>query len=448
MGFIQNTPEDRRQMLAAIGVGRIEDLFADIPESVRLKRPLNIPPPLSEVELQRHMMKLAERNTGGASAPIFLGAGYYDHFVPAVVDHLSMRSEFYTAYTPYQPEASQGTLQSIFEYQTLICELTGLPVSNASMYDGASAMAEAALLARGHTGRDEIVVSRAVHPEYRATLATYLHYSGGRIVEVPAVGGMTDGAALAKSLTPKTAALIVQYPNFFGSVEDLAAYAKAAHSVGALFAVVANPVALGLLNRPGDCGVDIVCGEGQPLGNYLWYGGPGFGFFAVREALLRRIPGRLVGQTKDLDGKRAFVLTLQTREQHIRREKATSNICTNQALMALRATIFLSTVGPSGLKQMAALCLQKAHFLADRVAALKGWTLPNKNTPFFHEFVAKPPIPPGPLNERLLAKGYIGGYDLGRAYPELAGHVLFCVTEKRSKDEIDGFVSALAEASA
>ncbi len=446
MDFVQNTPDDIREMLKTIGAGSVADLFADIPEAVRLKRPLAIPAGLSEVELQRHMMALAARNKSGAAMPLFIGAGYYDHFVPVAVDHLSMRSEFYTAYTPYQPEASQGTLQSIFEYQTMISDLTGMAVSNASMYDGATAMVEAALLARAHTGRPDVIVSRAVHPEYRATLATYMRHLDGKMVESPLVGALTDGASLAKLLSGRVAAVIVQYPNFLGGVEEIAALAKAAQGAGALFVVVANPVALGLLERPGALGADIVCGEGQPLGCYIWYGGPGFGFFAVRQELLRRIPGRIVGQTKDLDGKRAFVLTLQTREQHIRREKATSNICTNQALMALRATIFMSILGPSGLRNMANLSLQKAHYLADAVGALKGWSLPLK-APFFHEFVAKSPVPPAELNRRLLEKGYIGGYDLGRAYPELAGHVLFCATEKRTRADIDGFVRALGEAS-
>lgn len=447
MDFIQNTADDTQEMLKTIGAGSVADLFADIPEAVRLKRPLGVPPGLSEVDLQRHMMRLAAKNTSGARAPLFVGAGYYDHFVPVVVDHLSMRSEYYTAYTPYQPEASQGTLQSIFEYQTMISDLAGLPVSNASVYDGATAMVEAALLARAQTGRPDVVVSRAVHPEYRATLATYMKHLEGKVVEAPAAGGLTDGGALSKALDDKAAAVIVQYPNFLGGVEDLAALAKAAQGAGALFVVVANPVALGLLSRPGDLGADVVCGEGQPLGCYIWYGGPGFGFFAVKQELLRRIPGRIVGQTKDIEGKRAFVLTLQTREQHIRREKATSNICTNQALMALRATIFMSTLGPSGLRQMANLCLQKAHYLADRVGGIRGWSLPQRGIPFFHEFVAKSPVAPAELNKRLLAKGYIGGYDLGRAYPELAGHVLFCATEKRTKEEIDGFAKALEECS-
>jgi glycine dehydrogenase subunit 1 len=273
-----------------------------------------------------------------------------------------------------------------------------------------------------------------------------MRHLDGKAVEAPLAGGLTDGAALAKALNDRVAAVIVQYPNFLGGIEEIAAVAGAAQGAGALFVVVANPVALGLLTRPGGLGADIVCGEGQPLGCYIWYGGPGFGFFAVKQELLRRIPGRIVGQTKDLDGKRAFVLTLQTREQHIRREKATSNICTNQALMALRATIFMSTLGPSGLRNMADLSLQKAHYLADRIGALKGWSLPVK-APFFHEFVARSPVAPSELNKRLLAKGHIGGYDLGRTYPEFAGHVLFCATEKRTKADIDGFVQVLEEVS-
>ncbi len=430
MTYIQNTARDREAMLKAIGVPDVDALFADIPASVRLKKPLKVPAILNELDLQRHLFEQAARNVTTADKPSFLGAGYYDHLVPAVVDHVSMRSEFYTAYTPYQPEASQGTLQSIFEYQTMISELTGLPVANASLYDGASALAEAVMMARGQTGRSEVLVSRGVHPEYRQTVATYLKHQGGGMSEASKPG-------------PQTAAVVVQYPDFFGIVEDLEPLAKEAHAAGALFIVAANPIALGLLKRPGDCGADIVCGEGQPLGCYIWYGGPGFGFLSTKTEFMRRIPGRIVGQTTDTQGRRAYVLTLQTREQHIRREKATSNVCTNQALMALRGTLFLTALGPKGLRQMATLCLQKARYAAERIAQVPGWSLPHAGKPTFHEFVAKGPKPAAEVNAHLLKKGFLGGYDLGRAYPELKDCLLFCVTEKRTREEIDGLVKAL-----
>ncbi len=442
MTYIQNTARDREVMLKAIGVPDIDALFVDIPAKVRLKKPLKVQPKLNELDLQRHLFEQAARNRSTQDLPSFLGAGYYDHLVPAVIDHVSMRSEFYTAYTPYQPEASQGTLQWTFEYQTMISELAGLPVSNASLYDGASAVAEAVMMARGHTGRGEVLVSRGVHPEYRRTLSTYLKWQGGEIKELHCTG-VTEIPRPAAD----TAAVVVQYPNFLGVVEDLAPLAKAAHEAGALFIVVANPIALGLLKRPGELGADIVCGEGQPLGNYLWYGGPGFGFLACRSEFVRRLPGRVCGQTKDSEGKRAFVLTLQTREQHIRREKATSNICTNQALMALRATIFLSVMGPQGLKQMATLCLQKSHYAAERIAALPGWSLAYPDKPFFHEFSVKCPVPAAEVNAFLLKKGMLGGYDMFRGYadvPEMRHRMVFCVTEKRTRKEIDALVKALA----
>ena len=444
MTYIQNTVRDREAMLKAIGVPDVDALFADIPEKVRLKKPLKVPPMLHELDLQRHLFELAAKNTSSMDMPSFLGAGYYDHLVPAVIDHVSMRSEFYTAYTPYQPEASQGTLQWTFEFQTLMSELTGLPVSNASLYDGASAMAEAVMMARGQTGRTGVLVSRGVHPEYRKTLATYLKWQGGdsAIRELHCTG-VTE----MPKPTADTAAVVVQYPNFLGVIEDLAPLAKVAHDAGALFVVVANPVALGLLKRPGDLGADIVCGEGQPLGSYPWYGGPGFGFLTCKSEFVRRLPGRVCGQTKDSEGKRAFVLTLQTREQHIRREKATSNICTNQALMALRATIFLTVMGPQGMKQMATLCLQKAHYAAERIAGIPGFSLAYPDKPFFHEFSVACPVSAAEVNAHLLKKGVIGGYDMARGYtdvPELAKRMVFCVTEKRSREEIDALVKALS----
>lgn len=448
MSYIPNTDVDRARMLEAIGLTSIEELFADIPEEVRFP-PLDLPAPLSEMEVARLLGELAERNADLDHHACFLGAGAYRHFVPAVVDHILGRGEFYTCYTPYQPEVSQGTLTAIFEYQTLVCQLTGMEVANASMYDGASALAEAALMACRVTRREGIVASEAIHPEYRQVLRTYTQgigleiRSAGYVKDAP--WGRTDLAQLRDLTDEETACVIVQYPNFFGVIEDLAAVGEIAHERGALFVVCADPIALGLLRPPGDCGADIVVGEGQALGSPPSFGGPYLGLFATRMKYVRQMPGRVVGRTRDTQGRRGFVLTLQTREQHIRREKATSNICTNEALMALAATVYLAAMGKGGLRRAAELCYHKAHHAAARIAELPGFEVLSE--PFFKEFVVRMPRPPAEVNAQLLERRIIGGYDLGRAYPELANSMLLCVTEMNTREEIDALVTALGEIS-
>ena len=370
MAYIANTDDDVAQMLAAIGLDSLDGLFDLVPPEFRLDRPLAIPPALSEQELTGEVGDLLARNIGADKRPCFLGAGSYDHFVPAVVDQLASRGEYYTAYTPYQAEASQGTLQATFEYQTLITQLTRMDVSNASLYDGGSAVAEAMLMSISVTQRHgRIVVAGTVHPEYRQILATYLAHLELELVTVSPRNGRIDPADVAAALTDETAAVIIQQPNFFGGLEDVEALIKAAHDRGALAVLSVDPISLGLLKRPGDYGADIVVAEGQSLGNHLNYGGPYLGILACREAYVRKMPGRVAGETKDRNGKRCYTLTLQTREQHIRREKATSNICTNQGLLALRAAIYLAVVGPSGLRQAAELSTRKACLLYTSDAA-------------------------------------------------------------------------------
>lgn len=446
--YLPMTEQDQAEMLAAIGVNSVEDLFADIPQQVRYEGVLPMSEALSEPALLKHMRKLADANADFDRYACFLGAGIYDHHIPVVIHHIISRSEFYTAYTPYQPEISQGELQAVFEFQSYICELTGMKVANASMYDGATALAEAAALASGAVKRKRIVVSRAVHPEARDILRTYAHGLGLEVVEVGVRGGVTDPEALKASVNDETAAVLLQTPNFFGCLEDLRAVEPIIHEKKGLLVASVNPLSLGLLEAPGKLGADIVVGDAQPLGIPASLGGPTCGFFAVTEALMRRIPGRIVGQTVDKDGRRGFVLTLQAREQHIRREKATSNICSNQALLALCASVYLSVMGKRGLVEAAELNVRKAHYAAGRIAASGKLSLAFAD-PFFNEFVVK--LPEGTdiaaLNARLLKAGYIGGYDLGAAYPELAGHMLLAVTERRTKEEIDGLISEM-EASA
>ena len=436
MNFIPHTPEERRQMLELLGFEHTDQLFSDIPEEVRLGRPMQVEGGLSELELSRHMAALASKNRDTEQMICFMGAGAYDHYVPSAVKHILSRSEFYTAYTPYQPEISQGVLQAIFEYQSMITLLTGMDAANASMYDGASALAEAALMACAATRRDQVVIARTMHPEYREVTQTYLYGPGIKITEAPYTEGVTKAQDVAALLDKKTAALLVQYPNFFGCVEDLEQLAEAAHAVGALLVVCVDPIALALLKSPGQCGADIVVGEGQALGMPLSYGGPYLGFMACKEKYLRKMPGRIVGQTVDVEGRRSFVLTLQAREQHIRRDKATSNICSNQALCALAATVYLSLVGKQGFRQVAELCLQKTAYAQKLLAALPGCQLPWQ-TPVFKEFVIQTKVDPEVINGELLKDNILGGLDLGRYYPELAGHMLFCVTEKRSRQEIE-----------
>jgi glycine dehydrogenase subunit 1 len=442
LAYTLNTPADRQAMLQAVGVDSFDDLLTAIPPNVRLRRPLDLPPALAEQELTRLLQRLAARNANADTHACFLGGGAYDHFIPAVVDAIAGRGEFYTAYTPYQAEASQGTLQVGFEYQTMVCQLTGLDVANASLYDGGSAAAEAVLMAVNVTGRTgSVVVAESVHPEYRRTLATYLKDLGIKIVTVPAPGGFLDPADLAKYVDEQTACVLVQHPNFFGSLEDVDAIGRAAKAKGALFVVSFDPISVGLLKRPGDYGADIAIAEGQCLGNYLMYGGPYLGILACRSEFVRKIPGRLVGQTTDRHGNRCWVLTLQTREQHIRREKATSNICTNQGLLALRATVYLATLGPQGLKETAELCARKAHYAADQLTKIPGVKLAF-DRPFFKEFTVLVPGDVTALLAGLVDDGYLAGLPLGRYYPSLGDCLSLAVTEKRTKTEIDGLVAA------
>jgi glycine dehydrogenase subunit 1 len=442
--YLPNTNEDRREMLAAIGLSSVEGLFADIPEEVRFRGRMKLPTGLSEPELIAHMKGLARKNAEASSWTIFMGGGAYDHFIPSVVGHVIGRSEFYTAYTPYQPEVSQGVLQSIYEYQSMIARLTGMDVSNASMYDGASAMAEAALIACAATRRTKVVVPRALSPEYRETIKTYTHGQKIEIVEAPFDGktGQTDLDALEKLLDDNTAAVLLGHPNYFGCLENPDEASRLAHDHGALFVAAVDPISLGVLKPPGAYGADIAVGEGQPMGNPMSFGGPYLGFLATTEKLVRRMPGRIAGATVDQDGDRGFVLTLQTREQHIRREKATSNICSNEALNALAAAVYLSIMGKEGLVEVAKLCLHKAHYARERVTAVPGYSAPF-SAPFFKEFAVKGPGSFTDTGRRLAGRHMLVGPDLGASYPELAGSFLVAVTEKRTKAEIDGLAEGL-----
>ncbi|MBI1901814.1 MAG: aminomethyl-transferring glycine dehydrogenase subunit GcvPA [Planctomycetia bacterium] len=437
MPYLFNTPADQQAMLEAIGVRSLEELFALVPPDVRLARPLDLPPAMTEMELTAHMAALAARNDSAESKVCFLGGGSYDHFVPAVVDHVASRSEFYTSYTPYQPEASQGNLQVFFEYQTLITQLTGMDVSNASLYDGGSAATEAVLMALSTNRRRKVLVAASVHPEYRQVLATYERNLDVQVVTIPTPDGSLRPENLAAAIDQDTSCLLLQHPNFFGCLEDVDRISKIVHDAGAVFAVSVDPISLGLLKRPGDYGADIVVAEGQSLGTPMQFGGPYLGILACREQFLRRMPGRLAGQTVDRRGNRCFVLTLQTREQHIRREKATSNICTNQGLFALRASIYLAQMGPRGLREVAELCLQKSHYAQKQITA--GGRFQTKFArPFFKEFVVRDTK--GRV-ESLIAdastQGFLAGVPLARFYPELADCFLVTVTEKRTRDEID-----------
>jgi glycine dehydrogenase subunit 1 len=444
MRYIPNTDANCRQMLDAIGVRSVDDLFDDIPAAVRLKRPLRVPPALSEADLTTHLRALAARNADADRYSSFLGAGCYDHFSPAIIGHLISRGEFLTAYTPYQPEISQGTLQAIYEYQTLICQLTGMEVSNASMYEGASATAEAILMAYRLTGRDQVVLARSLHPEYRQVTRTYaqqINLTFGEAGYTP--GGTVDVKQAKALLNNRVACLVVQNPNFFGAIEDLAELAEAAHAVGALLVVaVAEPISLGLLKPPGECGADIVAGEGQGLGVPMSFGGPFLGFFAAQEKYVRQMPGRLVGATEDRDGRAGYVLTLATREQHIRREKATSNICTSEALVALIATIYMETLGKNGMREVALQNLNKAAHAKERLAKVKGCAI-RFSGPTFNEFVVQVKRKPAGVLKDLLKRQIIGGFDLSRFYPELSDCLLICVTEQNSRDEIEALAAAM-----
>ncbi|HAF22184.1 MAG TPA: aminomethyl-transferring glycine dehydrogenase subunit GcvPA [Blastocatellia bacterium] len=444
MRYIPNAPEERAEMLHQVGLGSAEELFDSIPKNLRLSRNLATPAALSEIELLAGFEQLAARNHG-ARRTSFLGAGAYQHYIPTIVDHIISRSEFFTAYTPYQPEISQGTLQAIFEFQTLVCQLTGMEVANASMYDGSTALAEAVLMAERVTRRSKVVACGAIHPEYLEVITTYVQHAGIELLQadVDPATGQTSGQI--DILDDKTAALVVQSPNFFGCIEDLAALADRAHSVGALLIVaVTESISLGLLRSPGACGADIVVAEGQSFGVPLSFGGPYVGLFATRERYARQIPGRLVGEAYDKEGRRGFVLTLATREQHIRREKATSNICTNEGLIALAATVYLETMGRRGLQEVAAQCAQKTAYAVKRIAAIEGFSVPF-TAPRFNEFVVRGPMPAKELLSRLAAaKNITGGLALSRYYADRARDFLVCVTELNSRAEIDALADGLA----
>jgi glycine dehydrogenase subunit 1 len=421
----------------------VESLIESIPVKARLGRPLALPPAMAEGDLIAHLRGLADRNADADRYVSFLGGGVYDHYAPSMINHMLLRGEFFTAYTPYQPEASQGTLRTIYEYQTMICELTGMDVTNASLYDGGSALAEAALMAHSVTEREQIVISGALSPLARRVVETYCAGPRLPLKIVPWADGVTDLDALRRAVSGKTACVMVQYPNFFGCLEDLETAARIAHEQGALLVVSVDPVALGLLRPPGEVGADIVVGEGQGLGNPLNFGGPYLGLFSCRKDLIRRMPGRLVGATVDRDGKRGFVLTLQTREQHIRREKATSNICTNVALIALAATIHLSLLGKEGLRQAATLSTAKAHYTATALGRVTG-VAPRFASPFFKEFALRLPKNPGTVLRALRRRRILGGLALGQFDRRLRDCVLVAVTERRTRAEIDAYAEALA----
>ena len=432
--YIPNTPEEQAGMLASLGVASIDDLFADIPAEHR-NPPLRLPDPLSELEIQRELGALAGRNRTLGSGPSFLGAGSYHHFIPAIVKSLVTRGEFITAYTPYQAEASQGTLQVIYEFQTLICNLYGMEVANAGMYDGATSLAEAALMACRVARRERIAVLDTVSPAYRSVIESYCRPQG---LEVAIVADAASG------VNDNTACLVTQYPNFYGDIEDLGLIVDTAHNAGALAVVSCDPISVGMFKPPGHFGADIVTGEGQPLGIPPSYGGPYVGLFSTRQEYIRQMPSRLSGRTVDRNGETGYVLTLQTREQHIRRERATSNICTNEALYALAATIYLAALGKSGLRQVAELCYQKSQYAASQIAALPGYTVPRSTGtggPFFREFVVECPALPAEINRRLMERNILGGLDVSDRYPN---GMLLCVTEMNTKDEIDELATALS----
>lgn len=435
-------------MLQEIGAATIEELFCSIPADLRLKRDLDLPAAKCEMELERVVRERALQNQAGSALTCFLGGGVYDHFIPSVVDEISSRGEFYTAYTPYQSEASQGSLQVFFEYQTLICQLTGMDVSNASLYEGGTALAEAAFMAVRVTRRSsKVAVLRSVHPEYRQVLRTYLNHQEAELVEIGTPHGVVNPAEVADVLDDQTAALIVQNPNFFGSLEQVAELTRIAHETGTLVICSVDPLSLGVLKRPGDLGVDIVTAEGQPLGIPMQYGGPFLGMLACREEYVRKMPGRVIGTTSDRLGTSCFVLNLQAREQHIRRDKATSNICTNQGLLALRATVYLTAVGPQGLREVGELCCRKAHYAAEKLSAIDGFSLAF-DRPFFKEFALRCPAPAAQIIEKAAAAGLGIGPDLSRFErdldPESERLLLLAVTEQRTREEIDRLAEVLA----
>ncbi len=447
--YLSSTYEERRKMLEVAGSGNFEELFASIPESIRLRREPDIPGPLSEPELAAHMNRVSSRSADTASNICFLGAGAYDHYIPAVVEHVLSRSEFYTSYTPYQAEINQGMLQAIFEYQTMICRLTGMDASNASLYDGATALSEAILITCLTTAHNTVIVPETLHPQYLDVVRTYISPKNIKIKTVSSYEGQIDLDELKALLNhdndgSDVAAVVIQNPNFYGIVEDIGEVTALAHKYGSLAIIAANPISLGILISPGEAGADICVGEGQPMGNELSFGGPYLGFMAVRNELVRKMPGRIVGETVDREGKRGFILTLQAREQHIRREKAGSNICSNEALNALAATVYLAAAGKQGLRDIAGLCRDRAHY-AYRKLIDTGFFEPVFKSPFFNEFVVRSPIPVKTLNDALMKKRIIGGLDIGKYNKELKDCWMLAVTEKRPVAEIDSLVAAASE---
>jgi glycine dehydrogenase subunit 1 len=436
VAYIPNTPVDQAEMLKTIGVATIDELFAPIPKGLQLAGELNIASSYDQISLTRHYSSLAKKNAGDDYA-CFLGAGVYDHYVPPTVGAILSRGEFLTSYTPYQPEIAQGVLQSIYEFQTLIAELFAMDVANASMYDAATGLAEAATMAADITRRNQIVVASTINPAYMDVLRTYLAHGPYELTIVDALEGAIDVADAKKIISDKTAAVLVQHPNFFGNLEDMHGLGSAAHEAGALFITYVDPVSLGMLAPPGEYDADIAIGEGQSLGCPMGFGGPMLGLFTCKQKFIRRLPGRIVGATKDIDGKKAYVMTLRTREQDIRRETATSNICTNVALYALAAAVHLSTLGKTGIEQVASLCFQKAHYMAGKIAAKPGYILTYPNAKFFKEFTITCPYDPEKLNEELLKSNIIGGYPLSD------NRLLIAVTEQRTRHEIDSFLAHL-----
>lgn len=439
MDFIPNTEQDRKVMLSDIGVRNVSELFRDIPQKIFLKESLKIPEGLSEAETKDLMRKISEKNRVEFS--YFLGAGAYRHFIPSVVNHITSRSEFYTSYTPYQPEISQGMLQAIYEYQTMICNLTGMDAANASMYDGASALAESCIMAVNITKRKEILVSKSIHPHYREVVKTYCKAHGFSLVEIEFEDGITNVDELREKISENTAAFLVQSPNFFGCIEDLERVEGIVHSSGALLNVcVVEATSLGILKSPGELKADIFVGEGQSFGNSVNFGGPYLGIMATKKEYVRQLPGRIVGATSDTEGNKGYILTLQAREQHIRREKASSNICSNEALCALAATVYLALMGKKGLGKVSELCMQKAHYLADELSKI-GIKVEFK-APFYNEFVVRVDDAKG-INEELVKDGIIGGLDLSKYYSELDNCLLFCATELNTREEMDRLVEAV-----
>ncbi len=447
MHYVPNTPEEQQAMLERLGLSSMEDLLTTVPEHVRLERPLDLPQAMAEPDLKRLLTRMAAKNKSIDTTISFLGAGTYDHVIPSVVPHLQRRSEFVTSYTPYQAEVSQGMLQAIYEFQTMVCQITGLDIANASLYDGSTALVEAVLMALGPGGRGEVVISEGVDPQYRRVLHTYAFARGFQIKEVPTQNGVTPIEAFDAAVSATTAAVIVQQPNFFGCVEDVRAIERVAHKGKALFVTtITEPASLGILAAPGEYGADIAVGELMSFGNTMSYGAPALGFMAAKQKFMRLLPGRLVGQTIEEGEKKqtGYVLTLQTREQHIRRERATSNICTNQSLLAVGATIYMAVLGKQGFRELGELCLQKAHYAFHQITALPGFEAAF-TSPFYDEFVVKLPVSAIQLQQHFEQAGIIGGYPLGADYANMENYMLFCVTETRTREDIDALITVLRE---